>query len=266
MTVGVVPPPHEVPSPVARAGEVLRSEWTKLISVRSTFWTLAIAAVTAIGGSTVVAVSTASVGKAPFDPLASVFIAWLEYPVLAVGVLGVLTFTSEYSTGQIRTTFAAVPRRLAVLAAKASVVGVVVLALGEVLAFGSFFLSEAVLTGHHQGLSLSRAGELRGVMAGGFSLFVIAIVGLGLGALVRHTAGAVAALPALVYLPLLALSLPPPWDDRIARFTLLIAAYQVTSLHPQAGLFSPAISMLVLAAWPGAILFAAAVLVKHRDA
>ncbi len=262
----VAPARGAAPSLAARARDVLSSEWTKLRSVRSTYWILLIAAVTAVGGSAVLAFSTASGGSTPFDPVASIFVAWLEYPVLAVGILGVLAFSSEYSTGQIRTTYAAVPQRLAVLAAKAGVVGTVALVFGELLAFTSFFLSEAVLSGHHRGMSLSHPGVPGAVLAAGFSLFVIAMVGLGLGAMIRHTAGAVATLPALIYLPLIVLVLPGPWNYRIGRFTPLIAAYQVVSLHPRAELLSPGLSMVVLVAWPAAVLLGAALLITRRDA
>jgi hypothetical protein len=245
---------------------VLVSEWTKVRSVRSTYWILLIAAITAIGGSVIVATTTASSGHSPMDPLASIFVAWLEYPVLAVGILGVLAFTSEHSTGQIRTTFAAVPRRRAVLAAKVGAVGLLTLCFSELLAFISFFLSEAILSGHHRGLSLAHPGVLGAVLGAGFSLFAIGLVGVGLGAIIRHTAGAIAALPAMIYLPLVLLSLPAPWADRISRFTLLIASSQIVSLHPKVGLLSPSFSMLVVAAWPTVSLLIAALLITRRDA
>lgn len=194
--------------------------------------------------------------------MASIFFAWLEYPVLAVGVLGVLAFSSECSTGQIRTTFSAVPHRVTVLVAKAGVLGAVVQPLGEVLAFGAFFVSQAMLAGRHSELSLARAGAVRAVLAGGFSLFVVAMVGLSLGAIVRHTAGAVAALPAVLYLPLRVLSLPSPWADRIGSYTILIAAYQLVSLHRQPGLLSPELSLVVLVAWPAVLLVVGAIATK----
>lgn len=257
-----------VPPLAVRARGLFASEWTKLRSVRSTFLALVVAAVTAVGGSVVVAFASASKGRSslPLDPVASIFFAWLEYPVLAVGILGVIAFTSECSTGQIRTTFAAVPQRVAVLVAKATAVGAVVLALGEALAFSSFFLSQAVLAGHHSELSLSRAGEVRAVLAGGFSLFVVAMVGLGLGVIIRHTAGAVAALPAIVYLPLLLLALPAPWADRIGRYTILMSAYQLVSVHRHHGLLSPALSLVVLVAWPAVLLVVGGIATIHRDA
>lgn len=136
--------PRATPSLRTRLAEVFAAEWTKLRSVRSTLWLLVIAAVTAIGGSAIVALSQRGIASpSPFDPVASIFLPWLEYPVLAVGILGVLSFTSEYTTGQIRTTFAAVPQRLTVLATKAAMVGLVTLVFGELLAFASFLLSEA---------------------------------------------------------------------------------------------------------------------------
>jgi ABC-2 type transport system permease protein len=252
-----------VPSLATRVRDVLSSEWIKIRSVRSTHWTLLIAAVTAIGGSAVLA-SAGTSGDTPFDPLASVFVAWLEYPVLAIGVLGVLAFATEYSTGQIRTTFAAVPQRRAVLAGKVGVVGIVALVFGEILAFASFLLSEVLRSGHG-GISFAQSGVPGAVLAAGFTLFVIAMVGVGLGAIIRHTAGAIAALPALIYLPLVVLSLPSPWNDRIGRFTLLVAAYQAVSLHPRQGLLSPDLSMMVIAAWAAVPLLIAAFLITRRD-
>ncbi len=269
MTTLEIRPAHRaVPSLAIRARDVLTSEWTKLRSVRSTYWTLLIATVTAIGLSAIVAVAFATqpaAGRPPIDPLMPGFLS-LEYAVLAVGVLGVLAFTSERATGLIRTTFAAVPRRRAVLAAKAAVAGTVTLIVGELLSFASFFLVQAILSGHHLGVSLSRPGVPGAVLAEGTLLFVCATVGLGLGAMIRHTAGAVAALVALIYLPAILGLLPAPWNDRVGRFTLFYAAQQVVALHPRTDLFAPALSMLVLIAWPAAALLTAAFLITRRDA
>lgn len=257
--------PKTEPSLAVRARDILVSEWTKIRSVRSTYWILLVAAATALGGSAIVAATTARSGHSPFDPLASVFIAWLEYPVLAVGILGVLAFTSEYRTGQIRATFVAVPQRRAVLAAKAGAVGLLTLCFSELLALVSFFLSRAILPSLRS-LSLTHIGVTSAVLAAGFSLFAVSMVGLGLGAIIRHTAGAVTALPVVIYLPLVSLSLPAPWAESIGRFTLLIAASQVVSLHPKANLLPPGLSMLVVVAWPAVTLLVAALLITRRDA
>jgi ABC-2 type transport system permease protein len=262
-TVQIRPADPARPALPVRARDLLSSEWTKLRSVRSTYWALLVAAVMAIGGALLT--FPAAPRRVP-DPIAWSFIGWLEYPVLAVGILGVLAFTSECATGQIRTTFTAVPQRLAVLGAKAAVAGIVALVFGELLAFASFLLTQAALSHTHQGVSLSHPGAAGAVLAAGFALGSVAVLGLALGAIIRHTAGAIASLPVLFYLPLLLLSLPSPWKERIDRFTLPVAAYQVVALHPATDLFAPAGSMAVLIAWPAAALVVAAILILRRDA
>ena len=256
-----------VPSLAIRGLDLLASEWTKFRSVRSTYWSLLVAVVTPVAASALVAVAFANQPAAgpPPDPLLPEVIS-LEYAVIAVSVLGVLAFSAEYSTGLIRTTFTAAPRRRAVLAAKAVVLGAVTLAAGELVAFTSFGLVQAILAGHHQGVSLSRPGVPGAVLAAGLLLCVCALLGLALGSVIRHTAGGIAATIAVIVLPSVLDLLPAPWNGRIGRFTLLQAARQVTVLHPAANLFSPAWSLLVLLAWPAAALAAAAVLITRRDA
>lgn len=255
------------PPLTARMRQVIGSEWTKTRSVKSTYWLLVIAAVTALAGSVILAVSErSSTDPPPLDPVASIFLGWLEYPILAVGILGALSLASEYGNGQIRTTFAAVPQRLVVLVAKATVAGTVTLVFGEALVFASFFLTREILAGHHSAPSLSAPGVARALLAAGLGLAAIALVGLGLAAIVRSTAGAIAALPAVVYLPLAVLALPHPWNDEIGRFGLLTAAYQLVSEHRHPGLLSPALSLVVLLAWPAVTLAAGAIVIERRDA
>jgi hypothetical protein len=255
------------PSLTIRALDLLASEWTKFRSVRSTYWSLLVAVVTPIGASALVAFAfahqPASAGPPP-DPLLPEVLS-LEYAVIAVSVMGVLAFSAEYSTGLIRTTFAAAPRRRAVLAAKAVVLGTVTLAAGELVAFVSFFLAQAILSGHHLGVSLSRPGVPGAVLAAGLLLCACTLLGLALGAIIRHTAGGIAATIAVIVLPGIVALLPAPWSGRLGRFTLLEAARQVTALHPAANLFSPGLSLLVVLAWPAAALAAAAVLITRRD-
>jgi ABC-2 type transport system permease protein len=260
------------PSLATRARDLLASEWTKFRSVRSTYWALLVAVVTPVAVSAVVAFAFAGVSKAgspesgpPPDPLLPGVIS-LEYAVIAVSALGVLAFTGEYSTGLIRVTFTAAPRRRAVLAAKAAVLGAVTLAAGEVVAFASFGLVQAVLAGHHEGVSLGQPGVPGAVLCAGLLLCVCALLGVALGAVTRHTAGGIAATIAVIAVPGIVALLPSPWNGRIGRFTLLEAAQQVSVLHPSANLFSPAWSLLVVLAWPAAALGVAAVLITRRDA
>ena len=138
------------------------------------------------------------------------------------------------------------------LAAKAVVLAVVTLAAGEVVAFTSFGLVQAVLAGHREGVSLGHRGVPGAVLSAGLLLCVCALLGLALGVVIRHTAGGIAATIAVIALPGIAALLPSPWNGRIGRFTLLEAAQQVSALHPAADLFSPGWSLLVLLAWPAA--------------
>ena len=261
------PAPAPVPSLAVRARDVLACEWTKLVSVRSTFWTMLIAVVTPVAISALVAATLGSAPQrgAPIDPLLPGLLS-LEYAVLSVAVLGVLAFSTEYGTGLIRTTFAAMPRRRAVLAAKAGVLGLVTMAAGELVAFVSFFLVQAILSGHHLGVSLSAPGVPGAVLAEGLLLFVVAMLGLAVGAIVRHTAGGIAAVIGVIILPGILAVLPAPWGGRIGRFTLVDAAHQVTALHPATNLFAPALSLVVLLAWPALALLAAALMITRRDA
>ena len=263
--------PAAVPPAVVRARDLIRSEWTKVRSVRANLWTLLVAALVTIGLTVVVAHSIAaapaSARGGPFTPLIESFLGYAEYTVLPVSILGVLTFTSEYSTGLIRTTLVAVPRRWALLAAKAAVAGAAALAAGEVLAFALFFLTQGLLSGPRRGgLSIAHPGVPGAVVAAGFLLPACVLTGLGLGAIVRHTAGAIAATVGVIYLlATLCLILPSPWKQDIGRFTLPFAAYQVVSLHPLPHLFGPAASAAVLIAWPAVILAAAAIVISRRD-
>ena len=258
-----------VPSWPVRARDVLSCEWTKLRSVRSNGWTLLIAAVVTLGVTAIVAASFASTPasgqRTPIDPLATSFLGYAEYTTAPVTVLSVLVFTSEYGSGLIRTTFTAVPRRRAVLAAKAAVTGMAAFTVGVLLALACFFLTQAILSSRHRGLSFSHPGVPGAVLAVGFALAVSAVVGVGVGAIIRHTAGGIAAAVIVVYLlGVLCLILPAPWNTRLGKFTLPFAAYQAVMLHPNAGLLSPGLSVLVLVAWPAVPLLVAAAVIVRR--
>ena len=260
-------------TPGVRTRDVLASEWIKLRTVRSTYLTLLSAAVAAVGVGYLVAHADAThwpsmnpAARAAFDPVADSF-SGLGLAQLAFGVIGVLAISSEYATGLIRTTFAAVPGRRAVLAAKAAVVGAVTLLTGELVAFATFFAGQQALSARHLDVTLAHPGALRGVLAAGFYLAVTAWVGLGLGAVIRHTAGAISAMIAVVFLvPTIIHALPAPWDTRIGRYTLDGAAHQMIAQHPQPGYLSAGPSFLVCAAYVVAAIAVAAVLITRRDA
>ena len=257
----------------ARARDVLTSEWIKLRSVRSTYLVLLFALAAAVGIGYLVAHADAThwatmsaADRAAFDPVYDSF-SGLGLAQLAFGALGVLVISSEYTTGLIRTTFAAVPRRRAVLAAKAAVLGAVTLLAGELIAFVTFFTGQWALSARHLNVTLAHPGALRGVLAAGFYLAMMAWVGLGLGAVIRHTAGAITAMVGVVFLlPTPIHALPAPWDTRIGRFTLDGAAQQMIAQHPHAGYFSAGPSLLIVAAYAAAAIATAAFVITRRDA
>ena len=257
--------------PAARGA--LAAEWIKLRSVRSTYLTLAAAAVAAVAVGYLVthsdvthwATMTAQ-AKAAFDPGSDSF-SGLGLAQLAFGALGVLVISSEYATGLIRTTFTAVPRRRAVLAAKATIAGAVSLVAGEAIAFATFFTGQQALSVGHLQVTLAHPGALRGVLAAGFYLAVMAWAGLGLGTLIRHTAGAITTMTAVVFLlPQIIHALPAPWNVQAGKYTLNLAAQQMIAQHPAPGYFGAGPSFLIVAAYAAAALAAAAILITRRDA
>jgi len=257
-------------STVARAADVLSFEWIKLRSIRSNYITLLAAVTVTLGSTVIVARAVAAAASPPpggaITALTASFLGYAEYAVIPVSVLAVLQFTSEYGCGYIATTFCAVPRRWAALAGKTAVTGTAALISGELLAFACFWLAQALLAGRHRGLSLAQPGVTGAVLAGGFVLCACALTALGLGAIIRHTAGAITGALAAIYgAAALCLVLPSPWKDDLGRFTMGFAATQIVALHPQRGLLSPAFSMLVLAAWPAAALLIAGLVTARRD-
>ncbi len=177
-----------------RFRQLARMEWIKLRSLRSTWLTLAIAVAAPAGialamGSS----STTSGGMFVGNTLVGMLTG-----MLLIGVVGVLAMTSEYTSGTIRATFAAAPRRLRVLAAKAAVVGAVALITGEAAAFLSFFAGCMTLRHGITAPALSQPGVLRAIVFTGASLSLIGLFGLGLGAIIRHTAAAITVVVAIV--------------------------------------------------------------------
>jgi hypothetical protein len=171
-------------------------EWIKLRTLRSTWWTLAITA--AAGAAMAVAIGLNTIGKNA--DLTNNVLAGVIPGLLLIGVLGVLVMTSEYTSGMIRATLAAAPRRPLLLAAKAAVFGAVSLVLGEAASFLAFFAGGAAFRPGISAPALSQPGVLRAVLLGGASYCLIGLLGLGLGAIIRHTAAAIAVLVTGVYL------------------------------------------------------------------
>lgn len=268
MTRSVTAAPRRGQVRVTQARVVL-SEWTKLRSLRSTRYVLATSAVMIIAVGIIGAAGTvkqwphmSAADRAAVDPVAislnGVFLAQL-----AAGVLGVLAITGEYSTGMIRSSLAAVPRRLPVLWAKAAVFAAVTLASSFAAVMVSFLGAQALLAADHAQTSLAHPGVARAVTGAALYLTVVSLLGLGLGALLRNTAGGIAVLVAiLLILPLLGHALPRAWVPYLPS----TAGEAILSPAWQPGFLPPWTGFAVFCAYAAAILAAAAVLFVRRDA
>jgi ABC-type transport system involved in multi-copper enzyme maturation permease subunit len=197
----------------------LSSEWTKLRTVRSTYWTLVAAATAMIGLSAIVCAvyvaqysSLTAKDKATFNA-ASFSLAGGFLAQLAIAVLGVLVITNEYGSGMIRATFAAVPQRLTVLAAKAAVFAAVTLVVSTAACFIAFFLGQSILSAKGISVGIGAPGALRLVVGSGLYLATLGLLALGLGTIIRRTAGAIAMVFGLIFvLPGVASLLPSSMD------------------------------------------------------
>ncbi|MGA2804260.1 MAG: ABC transporter permease subunit [Acidimicrobiales bacterium] len=249
---------------------LLRSEWTKLRSLRSTMWTLGITVVLGIGISALATAETrahwSSTQVPGFDPTATSLIG-VFFGQLTIGVLGVLVMSGEYGSGTIRATFAAAPRRPLVLAAKTLVFGAVALAVAEIVAFASFFLGQALLSAPAIHSTLSSPGALRAVVGSGLYLCFIGLFALGLATIVRHTAGAISAFLGILLLgPVVIRALPASLADRTEMFMPDHIGAAVVSLHMGQETLPPWTGLLVLFGYAVALLVIGGVLLVRRDA
>ncbi|MEV5530199.1 ABC transporter permease [Streptomyces prunicolor] len=218
-------------NPVSSFVDVLKSEFLKLSSVRSTFWTLLSAVVFNVGlGAAVGAFVPNHLDaddKKTLDAI-RLSLGGLHLSQIAIGVLGVLVMTSEYSTGMIRATFSAVPQRRTVLVAKTVVFSVTAIVVGIVSCFGAYFAYEAALSDSSMSSSLGDPGVLRALIGGGFYLAVLGLLGLGLGLVIRASAGAIAALFGLLFVPGILIDLlPGAWKDTVGPYLPMDAGSQI---------------------------------------
>jgi ABC-2 type transport system permease protein len=184
----------------------LRAEWLKLVTVRSTYIVLLVAVGLGLAVSWLDLAGTAAhwttltaSDRAAFDPVADCF-SGFQYSELAFGALGVLAISTEYATGGIRLSLTAVPQRGRLYAAKVVALAVPSLLICLTCAVTAFLVGQAILQPHHLNAGVTNGDSLRAVLAAGGYMTVLTMVGFGLGALIRHTAGALAALFGLVFL------------------------------------------------------------------
>ena len=250
-----------------------RSEWTKLRTVRSTMWALVFTVISIIGlGVLLSAIVVGHWDHRPlseitgFDPLLYSF-AGLNVAQLSVGVLGVLVMTSEYATGVIRLTFGATPQRRLLLGAKVLTFSLVVAVVSLISCVAVFFICQAMLASKHAGVSITDPGVLRAVLGGAAKMVLIGVIAVGVGAIVRHTAGAVAVLFAvLLIIPGLVQLLPQPWNNNITLYLPSSAGAAMSAVVRFPNLLAPGAGFLVLLAYAAATIGVAMALLVRRDA
>lgn len=264
--------PAYLPDQRVTQTRVLRSEYTKLWSLPSAAWSLLSAVVLIVGFGVVYCMvrvtrpPTRPADIASFDPTA-ISLAGVQLAQLAIGVLGVLLITGEYATGTIRTSFAAVPRRLPVLWGKASAFALTALALCVPATFAAFLLGQRILAPEHLDTTLQQPGTARAVLGGALYLTAVGLFGLGLGALLRNTAAAITALfGALFALQILVGFLPEAWSDLLYKYLPAPAGIAITSARPDSASLGPWTGFGLFCLYTAALLGFAAWQLRRRDA
>jgi ABC-type transport system involved in multi-copper enzyme maturation permease subunit len=252
---------------------VLRSEWTKLRTQPSALWALLSAVIVVIGFG--ILYSLLREARPPhgaaairsFDPV-SVSLSGVQVAQIAAGVLGVLLITSEYGTGLIRTSLAAVPRRLPVLWGKAATLVAATVVVSLPAALAAFLAGQSILGRQHLGITLSQPGVARAVIGSALYLAVAALIGLGLGTLLRSTAGGIAVLFGLLFaVQIVAGFLPGSWSDEVSKYLPASAGLAVTTVRPDpASTLPPWTGFGVFCLYAAVLLGLAALRMRRGDA
>jgi ABC-type transport system involved in multi-copper enzyme maturation permease subunit len=255
-----------VDGPVTQSG-VIASEWLKFRSLRSTLLVLATAVVGMVAFGAIIAFNTRNpAGLDPEDVVASGPLQGYYLGQLLMGALGVLVVSGEYSSGMIRASLAAVPRRLPVLIGKVVVFTVVVGVSMVVASIVAFLVAQAVLSGHRPTFSLADGSTLRVVVGTGIYLTLVGLIGSVLAWIVRSTPGAlVATLAVVLVVPILFELVFPSWGSYIAAYLPTGAGQSFSTSLAQPHALSPWVGLGVMVAWVVGGLVAAAVVLDRRD-
>jgi ABC-2 type transport system permease protein len=264
----------------AGARQAIRSEWVKLRTVRSTYWSLLLLAAVSILLTSWAASESETQGGSPGvrgdNDIVHDSLAGIWYGQVAAAVLAVLFITSEYGTGMIRTTFAANPRRRTVLVAKTALVSTVVLVVGLAVSTACFQIGQWILRGNgfdfeggYPAVTLADPEALRAVVLSGVYLGLLAVFSLGVGAIIRHTAGAITAVLAAILAPVIAMDfLPEHLTEPVEKLSLMGAglALQQTVERPDSIPLSPLAGLAVVTTYAAVALLVALWLIGRRDA
>jgi ABC-2 type transport system permease protein len=251
---------------------VFRSEWTKLHSLRSTRYALLATAVLTIGFGLIATAVTVSrwssmsvADKATFEPLNTSLLG-VGFGVLAMGVLGVLLITGEYTTGMIRSTMTAVPKRLPVLWGKIGVYTLVGLAVTIPATLIAFIAGQAILSGQHIQIAFTHSGVPGAVLGAAGYLTLAGLFAMGLGAILRNTAAGIATFAGVMFvIPPIISILPSTIANSIDPYLPSNAGQAMMQIGHHANTLSPGVGLAVFAAYVAAVIAAAALLLDRRD-
>jgi ABC-2 type transport system permease protein len=253
----------------ATTRRIVRAEWTKLRTLPSTWRTAVLTLAMAIGFGVAVAFSEAgqwhtmtAQQRQVFDP-ASVSMVGVMIAAVVLGALAVKTVTSEYSTGMIRSTFIAMPARPLVLAAKAATVAAFAFPVALFCNVAGFELGQRILASKHAQVAIGHPGVVQAMVFGALAVSLTAVIGVGLGGVIRHTAGAATTL-ALIIIGGLTVGqfLPAGWRQYMPG----IATQAAVTVHRSAGLLSPSLALAVLGGYAAIALAAASLRASRSDA
>jgi hypothetical protein len=255
----------------------LRAEWTKLRTVRSSWWALGLAFGLTVLMSVFISSTVSTAGKAPNDSgddLMMLSLGGVLFGQFAVVALAVVAITTEHATGTIRATFAANPRRHAVLGAKAAIVAGTVLAVGVAGSLLAFLAAQPILHGNgfvaingYSTLSLGDGRSLRAVGGSGLYLALIALLALGVGSILRHTGAAITTVLALLFVPLiLSGMLSESARETVQKIAPMTAGICIQTTPGHGAPLSPGAGIAVLAAWAAAAMLGGLWLIGRRDA
>ncbi len=244
----------------------LAAEWTKLRSIRSTYWLLLVGAAVTVGLAMLITVGIGTgkvqVSGGTFDS-AGISLLGVWFGQITFAVVGVLTMTSEYTTSSIRTTLAAVPRRGRLLTAKLAAVGLIVAGVGAAISLTAFLSGQAVLAGQHRAVGLGDPGSAQAVLSAGGYLTAMGLLGVALGALLRNTIAAVLAVLGLGLGPTLLGGLFPAWvRDHVWHYLPGAVGNRIMATNPAPA----AVDYVALGAWVAVPALLAFVVIHRRDA
>ena len=251
----------------------IKSEWIKFRSVRSSIMGVIVFAVLTIGLGALITFAIRShwnqntrIDKLTFDPV-STSLAGILLAQFAVGVIGILVISSEYSSGSIRTTLAAVPNRIRLAASKLIVLMASMFVVCEIVCFIAFLTGQAIFNGVVPTASLGSGQVLRSVILAGVYLTLLTALGFGLGLILRQSAASISVFVSLLLiLPILVIFLPQSWQNNFSKFEPSELGRSMMAVTPRAEAFGAWTALLVLLIYVVVVLAAGTTLLQRRDA